>query len=137
MTTMNKMKYSTKPRAALLGFLKANADRCFSVKDIINESGIDVGEATVYRTLAAFAAEEKVKKYVSGGRDGALYQYAGQGECENHFHLRCMKCGEIFHTECHVIEDMIGHIESDHGFRVDAVHTTIYGVCRECEGTEL
>lgn len=131
---MSKMKYSTRPRTELYDFLKENRDRCFTVKQIIEEGGLDIGEATVYRTLAAFAAEEKVKKFITGDGKGAIYQYAACDEHENHFHLRCMRCGELFHTECHVIEDMISHIEADHGFRVDAVHTTIYGVCRDCEG---
>ena len=131
------MKYSTRQRAALLEYLRDNPDRCFTVKQIIAESGLDVGEATVYRSLAGFVSEGSVKKYVAGDSGGAVYQYSGEGSCESHFHLKCLSCGQLFHTECHVIDEMVKHIEEEHGFRVDAVHTTIYGICRECEAREL
>lgn len=129
----NKTKYETRPRKLIFEFLKANADRCYTVREIIKESGLDVGEATVYRTLSAFTEEEKVKRYHTGDGKGALYQYAECHDRENHFHLRCMKCEKLFHTECEVIEEMVAHIEKHHGFRVDAVHTTMYGVCGDCE----
>ena len=129
------MKYSTKQREAIRSYMRDNPDRCFTVKEIIAESGLDVGEATVYRTLAHFIGEGSVKKYLSGDGSGALYQYVQDAEsCESHFHLKCLSCGRLFHTECHVIEDMVKHVEDEHGFRVDAVHTTIYGFCRDCEG---
>lgn len=131
-----KMKYETRPRRELLAFLRENADRCFSVRDIIKESGLDIGEATVYRTLSAFTEEEKVKRYHTGDGKSALYQYAECNAAENHFHLRCMKCAKLFHTDCEVIEEMVEHIQKDHGFRVDAVHTTMYGVCGDCEKKE-
>lgn len=127
------MKYSTRQRAELLDYLRANPDRCFSVREIISGGGLSMGEATVYRALSHFVDEGTVKKYVSGEGGGAIYQYVGDGECESHFHLRCLSCGRLFHTECSVIGEMVRHIEAEHGFRVDAVHTTIYGVCAECE----
>ena len=127
------MKYSTRQRAGILEYLKDNPDRCFTVREIIAESGLDVGEATVYRALAGFVDEGNVKKYITGEGGGALFQYISSEECESHFHLKCLSCGQLFHTECEVIDEMVRHIESEHGFRVDAVHTTIYGICRECE----
>lgn len=127
------MKYSTRQRTSLLEYLKANPDRCFTVREIIAESGLDMGEATVYRALAGFVGEGTVKKYIAGDGGGAIYQYVANDDCESHFHLKCLSCGRLFHTECEVIGEMVCHIEAEHGFRVDAVHTTIYGVCRECE----
>ena len=127
------MKYSTRQRTELLEYLKENPDRCFTAKEIISESGLDVGEATVYRALAGFVRDGSVKKYITGEGGGAIYQYVADADCESHFHLKCLSCGRLFHTECHVIDEMVRHIEAEHGFRVDAVHTTIYGVCGECE----
>ncbi len=126
------MGYSTKQRIGLLEYMSLHPDRCFTVREILTESGLSVGEATVYRALSRFVNEGKVKKYISGDSNGAMYQYAEGERCESHFHLRCLSCGRVFHTECHVIGEMVRHIEEDHDFRVDAVHTTIYGVCGEC-----
>ncbi len=127
------MGYSTKQRAGILDYMSSHPDSCFTVRELIAESGLSVGEATVYRALARFVEEGKVKKYVSGAGAGAMYQYVEGESCESHFHLRCLSCGRVFHTECHVIGEMVEHIEKEHGFRVDAVHTTIYGICGECE----
>lgn len=126
------MRYSTKQRAELIEFLKSNQDRCFSVKEIVSAGRLAMGEATVYRALAHFVSEGLVKKYVDGEGGGALYQYVGHGECESHFHLKCLTCGRLFHTDCSVIGDMVRHIEAEHDFHVDSVHTTIYGVCGDC-----
>ncbi len=127
------MKYSTRQRAELLEFLKSNPDRCFSVREIISGGRLAMGEATVYRALAHFVDEGTVKKYVTGEGGGAIYQYVENSSCESHFHLKCLSCGRLFHTECSVIGDMVRHIEEEHGFHVDSVHTTIYGVCSDCE----
>ncbi len=127
------MKYATKQRKLLYDFFKNNPDSCFTVKEIITEGGLDVGDATVYRTLSAFVDENKIKKFHTGEGKCAVYQYAECNHEDSHFHLRCMSCGELFHTHCDVIGEMTKHIEAEHGFRVDAVHTTIYGLCRKCE----
>ncbi len=127
------MKYTTRQRQLLYDFFKSNPDRCFSVKEIISGAGLDIGEATVYRTLSAFTDEGKITKFHTGDGKGAVYRFSG---CDHgaHFHLRCISCGELFHTHCEVIDEMTKHIEAEHGFKVDAVHTTIYGVCGKCGG---
>lgn len=127
------MKYTTRQRETILSYMRANPDRCFTVRDIIADGGLRVGEATVYRALSRFAADGIVKKYVLGDGGAALYQYVPETrDCESHFHLKCLSCGRVFHTECSVIDEMIRHVENEHGFRVDAVHTTMYGYCSEC-----
>ncbi len=127
------MKYSTRQRAQIYDFFKNNPDKCFTVKDIIAEIGLDIGDATVYRTLSAFAEENKLKKFHTGNGKSAVYQYAACGRDDLHFHLRCMCCGQLFHTHCEEMNDVIKHIEAEHGFKVDAAHTTLYGICGKCE----
>lgn len=127
------MKYSTRQRAIIYDFFKNNPDRCFSVRDIIDEGGLNIGEATVYRTLSAFVAENKLKKFHTGDGKSAVYQFADCGGEGSHFHLRCLSCGELFHVHCEEINELVRHIEADHGFAVDAVHTTMYGLCHSCE----
>lgn len=126
------MNYSTRQKALILECLREHPDRCFSVKELLAENRLNVGEATVYRALARFVEEGSVKKYVGADGSGAMYQYAGGEECESHFHLKCLSCGRLFHTECEVIGEMIAHIKAEHNFTVDAAHTTIYGICGDC-----
>ena len=63
---MDNKSYKTRQREILLEFFKSNSDKCFLAKDIIKNSSMVLGEATIYRTLAKFVEEnyslEKVCK---------------------------------------------------------------------------
>ena len=97
---MDNKKYNTKQKNELLEFFKENKDKCFLAKDIIKNSSISLGEATVYRTLSRFVEEGVLKKFISPGGGGAYYQYNEKSHgCDSHFHLKCVKCGTLFHME--------------------------------------
>ena len=130
---MDNKKYNTKQKNELLEFFKENSDGCFLAKDIIKNSSITLGEATIYRTLARFVEEGLLKKFISPNGSGAYYQYNKHShECNSHFHLKCVKCGTLYHMDCSFLKDMTDHINSEHGFNVDNSKTTLYGVCKNC-----
>ena len=130
---MDNKSYKTRQREILLEFFKANSDKCFHAKDIIKNSSIALGEATIYRTLAKFVEEGILKKFISPDGEGSYYQYNEcSDECFSHFHLKCVKCGTLFHMDCSFLKDMTNHIKSDHGFSVDNSRTTLYGICKNC-----
>ena len=130
---MDNKKYNTKQKNELLDFFKENKDECFLAKDIIKNSSISLGEATVYRTLSRFVEEGLLKKFISPGGSGAYYQYNEKSHgCDSHFHLKCVKCGTLFHMDCSFLKDMTSHIEGEHGFSVDNSKTTLYGTCKNC-----
>ena len=130
---MDNKSYKTKQRESLLDFFKSNSEKCFLAKDIIKNSSIALGEATIYRTLARFVEEGVLKKFISPDGKGCYYQYNGcSHKCSSHFHLKCVKCGTLFHMDCSFLKDMTSHIESEHGFNVDNSRTTLYGTCKNC-----
>ena len=130
---MDNKSYKTKQRESLLDFFKSNSEKCFLAKDIIKNSSIALGEATIYRTLARFVEEGVLKKFISPDGKGCYYQYNGcSHKCSSHFHLKCVKCGTLFHMDCSFLNDMTSHIESEHGFNVDNSRTTLYGTCKNC-----
>jgi len=130
---MDNKSYKTKQREVLMDFFKNNKDKCFLAKDIIKNSSLTLGEATIYRTLSKFVKEGVIKKFVSPDGTGAYYQYNEcQYECSTHFHLKCTKCGTLFHMDCEFMKDMANHINSHHGFNIDNSHTTLYGSCKNC-----
>lgn len=130
---MDSKIYKTKQREKLLGFFKENKDKCFLAKDIIKNSEITLGEATIYRALSSFAKRGVLKKFISPGGGGAYYQYNEcEDKCSSHFHLKCVKCGTLFHMDCSFMLDMANHIKDEHGFSVDNSKTTLYGTCKNC-----
>lgn len=135
---MNTRKpYNTQQRDIILNYLKNNEDKCLTVRNIYNgilSGGVSIGEATVYRQLERFITDGVVLKFTDSESEGAFYRYINdKHECESHFHLKCVNCGNIFHMECEFIKYLEQHIQADHDFSVDSGRTVIYGLCSECK----
>ncbi|MBQ7365587.1 MAG: transcriptional repressor [Clostridia bacterium] len=128
---MAEKKYRTRQRDSILAFFASHPDACLSAKDIIESPEIEAGEATVFRCLAHLTEEGLIKKYTSD--EGALYQYNRTGECNHHFHLKCLHCGTIVHLDCDVLRSVSEHIGAHHRFAVDVSRTVIYGICENCQ----
>ncbi len=134
-----KAEYNTKQRAIILDFLKENSAHV-SVRDIIahlNEQGLSVGTATVYRTLDKLCEQGIVRKFIIDERSGACYQYAQGAECNEHFHLKCVNCGALIHVDCGFVAEMERHFFEEHGFTVSSGRTVIYGVCSKCAEIDI
>ena len=129
-------EYKTKQRAVILDFLKENSAHVCA-RDIalhLDELGIKVGIATVYRTLDRLCEQGVVRKFVIDERSGACYQYVQDAECNEHFHLKCVNCGALVHMSCGFLKKMEEHIFDEHGFTVSSGKTVIYGLCSKCNG---
>lgn len=125
------MPYKTKQRELIAGFFKDNTDRQFSINDISDMFSESIGKSTVYREVSRLVEEGFVRKYPDS--DGYFwYQYAGE-HCHEHFHLRCISCGRIVHLDCHLMNDVCRHINSEHDFEIDMSRTMLYGVCGKCK----
>lgn len=125
------MPYKTKQRELIAGFFKDNTDRQFSINDISDMFSESIGKSTVYREVSRLVEEGFVRKYPDS--DGYFwYQYAGE-HCHEHFHLRCISCGRIVHLDCHLMNDVCCHINSEHDFEIDMSRTVLYGVCGKCK----
>jgi Fur family ferric uptake transcriptional regulator len=122
--------YNTKQKDILLNLFKDNPDKCFSSREIIDNSSITLGEATVYRLLSQFVKNGKIKKFVAG-KSGPLYQYNHCSGCA-HFHMKCMECGELYHIDYPLLKAVEESIEKDYNFLVDNTNTTLYGYCKTC-----
>lgn len=129
-------KYKTKQREKIIEYLKANNKRHITADEIIEHfksAGDPVGKATVYRCLDAFLSENIVRKYVISEKDSACYQYVEEKEeCSNHYHMKCIACGSLFHLECDEIMELKEHILKHHNFQIDVCKTVLYGYCSKC-----
>ena len=126
------MAYNTKQRQLILNYLISKQDSHVTASDIIShlyQNNTRVGTATVYRFLEMLVSDGKVRRYNS--KDGACFQWAG-GECADHYHFICNKCGNLYHIECESLDKISSHISERHGFKVDMSNTVFCGECAGC-----
>lgn len=128
------MAYNTRQKEAVLACLREHAEGHIRAADIavhLNTAGEKVGLTTIYRQLDKLVEEGTVKKFTTEG-SSACYQYVGDGNCGEHFHLKCESCGRLIHLKCRTFDRLSAHILEEHGFQSDPGRTTLYGICGEC-----
>lgn len=128
--------YVTASRRRILEFLKNNSNCTVTAADIdeyLKENDSEVNITTIYRYLDKLANEGTVMKYVAEKGAKAAYQYVESGHrCEEHLHLKCVKCGCIVHLECAFMDEISEHINRDHGFALQCKNSILYGTCKNC-----
>jgi Fur family ferric uptake transcriptional regulator len=137
---MSTASYRTKQKDQILDCLIRNKDRHITADEIIlalNKEKPLVGKTTVYRYLDTLVSQGTVRRYFIEGGTSSCYQYMeSDGMCRSHFHLKCVDCGRLFHTECEYLGNVDSHIREHHDFRVDHTKTVLYGQCGSCAGKE-
>jgi len=74
-----------------------------------------------------------IRKYVAEEGKSACFQYISpDGDCHNHYHFKCSKCGKLYHISCSMMNEISSHVLKEHGFVIDASKTVFYGECKEC-----
>lgn len=128
--------YATASRKKILEYLKEHHSRTLTVADIdahLKESGNEVNITTIYRYLDKLEKEGTVIKYVAEKGSQATYQYVdATHNCEEHLHLKCVKCGQLIHLECYFMHEIAEHIQNEHGFVLQCKNSIVYGTCKEC-----
>lgn len=126
------MPYVTKNKKTVISFLKENNDQHLTIEQIAK--GLpDIPQASLYRIIDSLVEVGVVRKYVIDNNAPACFQYIDDGISHNHFHLLCTRCGKLIHLECHEVEELISHIEKEHGFSIDVSKVNLYGLCDECK----
>ena len=127
--------YKTKPRSAIIEYLKENADTRFTARDVleaIRADGDGLDRSTVYRNLERLCREGILIKYKEADVSAACYQYSeGHGSCHEHLHAQCVSCGRIFHLDNEVIEDTARKMHDKYGIDID-YKTVLLCTCKEC-----
>ena len=123
------MSYNTKQKDLILETIK-KYDKEFTIKDIYNRLGNKIGLTTIYRLVDKLVEEKRINKTI--GQDNVTYyQYLEECDHDNHFYLKCDKCGSIKHIDCECIEDLSNHIFKEHNFTSDK-NIVISGLCGKC-----
>lgn len=132
---MSRDAYRTRQKDIILHFLKENEGRHIKVQEIYDElkkTGSPIGISTIYRYLDKLIEEGRIKRYLLDGNAAACYQYGGQHEENSHeYHLRCVKCGGLFHFQSEEIDNLSNDMRSK-GLSVNLADTVFSGKCDTC-----
>lgn len=133
---MKKTSYTTPARTHILQVLQGSANRTVTATELcaaLKANGFPVNKTTVYRNLDKLVEEGVVLRYAEETGDRAGYQYVGgKGGCHGHLHLKCSRCGRVYHLDCGFMEEIRRHIEGEHGFALKCESSVLFGECRNC-----
>lgn len=103
----------------------ATADEIYNV--IVNEHPY-ISRGTVYRNLNQLSESGEIRKLeIPGGADRFDHR------CHDHYHARCLKCGQVFDVEMEYIKDLKKKIKDTHGFEFSGHDIMFKGICPECK----
>jgi Fur family transcriptional regulator, ferric uptake regulator len=128
----------TKPRVALLTQVIAAGGDHLSA-DALLEQVADcdppIHRATVYRTLEGLT-KVGVLRHVHLDRGLTAYHLVDNPRTihhrSEHLHAQCSQCGKVTDLPAHVLGDTPERIRRTSGFRLDASHVALSGICKDC-----
>lgn len=87
-----------------------------------------VSRGTVYRNLNCLAEDGKIRKIdIPCGADRF------DDRCDNHYHVKCEKCGKVFDVDMDYIADINTKIKDAHGFEYTGYDIVFKGICPDCQ----
>lgn len=126
---MKRSSYSTKQKELLFEIIK-NETSEFTIKELYNKLNGRVGLTTIYRLVDELVNKGVLSKII--GKDNNTYYLYSECEHENHFYLKCDKCGKMIHVDCDCITELSSHITKNHNFKLNNNHIIINGTCDYC-----
>ena len=122
----------TEPRRAVAGLVAAR-DGHFTAAELVADARrdrLDIGRATVFRSLDLFASLNLVERVDLPDGNHAYVA------CDpvHHHHAICTGCGRSLDVADHGLAAVLGEIGNRSGFRVSAHRLEIFGLCSACQG---
>ena len=107
----------------------ATADEIYNL--VVSEYP-NISKVTVYRNLNQLADSGEIRKLeVPGGADRFDHRP------HNHYHARCLECGDVFDVDMDYISDLEKKIRDTHGFFFQGHDLMFKGICSECRKKTL
>ena len=131
-------EYITQQKKTLLGYLAQHSERSFTVEELtegikkMKLAGRAPGKSTVYRLMTRFVEEGTVKRFVRGHSRRFVYQIVSGDRCNYHLHMKCMKCGKLFHLDEALSGELMSKVKKLSDFSISETDTVLFGMCAEC-----
>lgn len=101
------------------------------VYEFIKKDHPTIGKGTVYRNLGILAEEGAIRKVeVPDGPDRFDFTL------KNHYHVECIRCGEIFDVDMDEVIDLNERIHDTHGMQFLNYDIFFKGICPACRAKE-
>ncbi len=122
-------KRSTIQRSLVLEMVRQL--RCHVTADEVYDALVkqhpNISRATVYRNLALLSDMGEIRKLEMP--NGAVrYDHL----CHDHYHAKCIKCGQIMDVDMDFIKGLERKIKDTHGFAFTGHDIIFKGICLEC-----
>ena len=127
--TDGRVERNTKQKELIHDALKAN-DEFISAQDLhrkLEDEGVKVGLATVYRQLNALAEAGEADTVRLEGQQ--LFRLCGDDG--HHHHLVCTNCGKTVEIES-PSETWLRGISEKYGFTIERHTLEVFGLCPDC-----
>ncbi len=105
---------------------------CEQIRQRLEEHGIRVDEATVYRTLQ-WLKQNRLVAQTTLGSGADVFAFPGDPP---HHHLICLSCGSISELDDALFAPLRETIRAEQGFVPHIEHYSIFGLCRACASQE-
>ncbi len=122
--------YKTDHKLELINIFENNKDKTYSAVALVEELKEKMNKTTIYRQLKSLEKNSTIRRVYNPNTETYEYQYSNG--CNSHLHLKCKSCGNVIHLSCSEANSFMEHIYENHGFRIDNLSTTIFGICKEC-----
>ena len=97
------------------------------VYEFIKEAYPTIGKGTIYRNLDILVEEGSLRKVeVPDGPN--RFDFA----LKNHYHVRCVKCGEVLDVDMDEIPDLLERIRNAQGIEILDYDISFRGICPKC-----
>lgn len=129
-------RYNTIQRKLIMAVIEKNRGRHITAEEVLLalvQEGRPVAKATIYRHFYRLVEEGVLIKYSPVDGASACYQYADtQEKLLANYHIKCERCGKLFHLDCSFLDQISDHFSEHHKFDLNRFKTVFYGVCSEC-----
>ena len=132
---MNSMPFTrntrkTKQKEAILEVLKSTDSHPTAsyIYEQVKEAIPHISLGTVYRDLKMLARKGEILEI-----DFASNPSRYDGNIENHYHFRCLKCDNIFDINEKVNLEIDGRVANNTGFKVLYHCLEFHGLCQDCQ----
>lgn len=122
---------TTKARKGIINLLARTTRPIDAVEaqNILENKGLAVDQATVYRSLNTFSKKGLVKEIFF--HDGVIrYEIVGKPE---HHHAVCVKCNKVEDIMDCSVEKIEEQISKKKGFTVMNHSLEFFGICKDCK----
>lgn len=87
-----------------------------------------ISRGTVYRNLQRLCETGEIRKReIPDGADRFDHL------CDDHYHIRCVKCGRVFDVDMEYIPNLEQSVRDAHGFSFTGHDIVFKGICPECK----